>query len=59
MVRTESTPAEIEATTMAPLRHPNRARHAKAKTLEDAYLNIIGGKVDRKKLLEWRKGKPM
>jgi ABC-2 type transport system ATP-binding protein len=30
---------------------------AKAKNLEDAYLNIIGGKVDRKKLLEWRKGK--
>jgi hypothetical protein len=30
---------------------------AKAKTLEEAYLNIMGAKVDRKKLLEWRKGK--
>jgi ABC-2 type transport system ATP-binding protein len=32
-------------------------RSVKAKTLEDAYLNIVGGKVDREKLLEWRKGK--
>jgi ABC-2 type transport system ATP-binding protein len=28
-----------------------------AKNLEDAYLKIVGGKIDRKKLLEWRKGK--
>jgi ABC-2 type transport system ATP-binding protein len=27
----------------------------KTKSLEDAYLNIVGGKVDRSKLLEWRK----
>jgi ABC-2 type transport system ATP-binding protein len=32
-------------------------RSVKAKTLEDAYLSIVGGKVDREKLLEWRKGK--
>ena len=32
-------------------------RSVKAKTLEDAYLAIVGGKVDREKLLEWRKGK--
>jgi ABC-2 type transport system ATP-binding protein len=30
---------------------------AGGKTLEDAYLSIVGGKVDRKKLLDWRKGK--
>nr|MDO8134203.1 ABC transporter ATP-binding protein [Candidatus Njordarchaeum guaymaensis] len=27
----------------------------KTRTLEDAYLEIVGGKVDRTKLLEWRK----
>jgi len=25
-----------------------------AKDLEDAYLKIIGGKIDREKLLDWR-----
>lgn len=32
-------------------------RSVKTKTLEDAYLKIVGGKVEREKLLEWRKGK--
>ena len=27
---------------------------AGAEDLEDAYLKIIGGKIDREKLLDWR-----